>query len=223
MKPRISNQTSRALTLTELLVVIVVLAVLALFLLPAFYDGPVKAPRINCVNNLKQIGLAYYLWSEDHQGKFPMEISVTNGGTRELFSGGSQFQNLVFLNYLVMSNELSTPKILHCQADTNGFAAQNFSEGFNNQNMSYFAGLDAGTNFSQVFLSGDDNFEVAGVPVNSGVSIFSSNAPIAWTSARHKFAGNIGLSDGSVQQVTISGLTNLLHQTGLATNRLAIP
>jgi len=223
MKPRFSNQRNHAMTLTELLVVIVVLAVLAMFLLPAFDDRPVKAPRINCVNNLKQIGLAYYMWSEDHQGKFPMEVSVTNGGTMELFSGGSQFQNLVFLNYLVMSNELSTPKILHCQADTNGFAAQNFSAGFNNQNVSYFVGLDASTNFSQVFLSGDDNFEVGGVPVKSGISIFSSNAPVAWTAARHKFAGNIGLADGSVQQVTISGLTNLLHQTGIAANRLAIP
>jgi hypothetical protein len=51
----------------------------------------------------------------------------------------------------------------------------------------------------------------------------STNAPISWTSARHHFAGNIGLADGSVQQFTIQRLQNALQQTGLATNRLAIP
>jgi prepilin-type processing-associated H-X9-DG protein len=51
----------------------------------------------------------------------------------------------------------------------------------------------------------------------------ATNTSIAWSAARHKFFGNILLADGSVQSVAISGLTNLLHQTGLATNRLAIP
>jgi len=46
---------------------------------------------------------------------------------------------------------------------------------------------------------------------------------LPWTAARHKFAGNIGLADGSVEQTTSSGLNELLHKTGLATNRLAIP
>jgi hypothetical protein len=76
----------------------------------------------------------------------------------------------------------------------------------------------------QAILSGDDNFEINDVPVKSGLLELSSNTPIAWTAARHKFAGNIGLGRRlDFQTVTISGLTNLVHQTGLATNRLAIP
>ena len=147
-----------------------------------------------------------------------MEISASNGGTMGL----ADSQN-AWINYFVMSNELSTPKILHCPADANSFAATNFSIGFNNQNVSYFAGLGANTNSPQAFLSGDDNFAIGGVPVKSGLLEFSTNAPISWTAARHKYVGNIGLADGSVWQVTQNGLRQTLQQTGIATNRLAIP
>jgi prepilin-type processing-associated H-X9-DG protein len=224
VKPRFSNQRNHALTITEVLVVIVVLVVLAIFILPVFYNPPIHAYGINCVNNVKQLDLAYYVWAGDHGGKYPMQISVTNGGTMELFSSKSRFQSLAFLNFLVMSNELRTPKVLYCPADTNSFAAANFSGGFNNQNVSYFIGLNAGINSPQTFLSGDDNFEIGGVPVKSGLLEVPTNTPITWTAARHKLRGNIGLADGSVQLINTSGqLQNALQQTGVATNRLAIP
>jgi prepilin-type processing-associated H-X9-DG protein len=47
----------------------------------------------------------------------------------------------------------------------------------------------------------------------------STDTPISWTAARHKFVGNLALADGSVQQVTQDGLRSAL----VATNRLAIP
>jgi hypothetical protein len=172
---------------------------------------------------LKQIGLAYREWAGDNGDKFPMEISVTNGGTAELFSRGSQFQNLVFLNYLAMSNELSTPRILHCPDDTNRVVATNFGVSFNNLSISYFLGLDASSKNPQTFLSGDDNFEVGGVPIKSGLMEFSTNASIAWTAARHHFSGNILLADGSVQTITSADLQRAFHQTGTTTNRLVIP
>jgi prepilin-type processing-associated H-X9-DG protein len=72
-------------------------------------------------------------------------------------------------------------------------------------------------------LSGDANFEINGVLAKSGLLKISSNAPIIWSATRHKYSGNILLADGSVQTLSNSSLTNWLHQTGLATNRLAIP
>jgi hypothetical protein len=50
-----------------------------------------------------------------------------------------------------------------------------------------------------------------------------TNAPIAWTAERHKFSGNIGLSDGSVQQTTSSSLRSAMMATGFATNRFELP
>jgi prepilin-type processing-associated H-X9-DG protein len=222
MKPNCSNRRSWAFTLVEVSVVLLLLFFMAALLLPLL-ARPRGGGRISCVNHLRQIGIAYRIWEGDNGGKYPMDVSVTNGGTIELFKNGSSFQSFAFLNYLPMANQLSTPKILHCPADTNGFAATDFSSGFNNQNVSYFVGLNADTNHTQAFLAGDDNFEINGVAVKSGLLEFSSNTPIAWSAARHKFSGNILLADGSVQTATISGLTNLVQQTGLATNRLTIP
>jgi prepilin-type processing-associated H-X9-DG protein len=212
MKLRVSNQKTAALTPIEVVVVFVVIAVLALIILPAFYGGPHHPPRINCTNNLKQIGLAYRIWADDHEGKYPLTISVANGGTTE-----------PVVVFQIMSNILSTPKILVCPSDADRVTAKDFQAGFSAKNISYFVGLDADTNHPQALLSGDDNFEISSVPVKSGLLQFSTDTPIAWTTARHNRAGNIGLADGSVQMLSNSGLTNWLHQTGLATNRLAIP
>jgi len=224
MKPRCSHQTNRALTLVEVLVVIAILAVLVVLLPPALADARKKAQLISCNGNLKQIGLSFCVWEGDHGGKSPMQVSVTNGGTMELANGNS-----AWINFAVMSNELATPKIVICPADKTRFFATNFTTDFNNSKVSYFVGLDAVEPepstylYAQRFLSGDENFAGSGVPVKSGLLELSTNTPIAWTAARHKFVGNIGLADGSVQQVTTVGLQTALHQTGLATNRLAIP
>lgn len=146
-----------------------------------------------------------------------MSVSVTNGGVMEILN-----QN-PWMTYLVMSNELSTPKILFCPADTVHFPTTSFSAGFSAQNISYFIGLNADETNPQMLLSGDDNFAIGGVPVKSGRLDLAANMPVTWTAARHHFAGNVAVADGSVQQMSNSGLTNWLHQTGLATNRLAIP
>jgi len=218
MKPRFSNQRNHALTITEVLVIFAVVFFLAIFFLPAFVAQHNRPLRIECVSNLKQIGLAYRIWADDNGGKFPMEISVTNGGTMGLGEGRN-----TWINFLVMSNELSTPKILLCPADDDHIYATNFASGFSGANVSYFVGLDADTNSPQVFLSGDDNFEIGGISVKSGLLQLSTNAPIFWTTTRRKNGGNIGLADGSVQEITTNGLRQALQQTGLATNRLAIP
>ena len=58
-----------------------------------FADAETEAERTQCVNNLKQIGLAIKIWSSDHDDKYPTSL-------------------------MVISNELSTPKILICPGDT---------------------------------------------------------------------------------------------------------
>jgi prepilin-type processing-associated H-X9-DG protein len=219
MKPHLSNQRTIALTLVEVLVVIVVLAVLTAMFLPANNHPNRGASRINCVSNLKQIGLAYRLWEGDNNDKYPMFVSVTNGGTMELIVIGN-----VAACFQVMSNELSTPKILYCPADKDRIVATNFTTDFKNSKISYFVGLDVTNEMNpRILLSGDDNFAIGSIPVKSGLLELPTNTPISWTAARHKFAGNIGFADGSVQEVTTEGFQNALRQTGVATNRLAIP
>jgi prepilin-type processing-associated H-X9-DG protein len=231
MKLRLANQRNQALTRTDVIVVVFVLFLVLVFLLLALpaVNSPKPVP-ISCISNLKQIGIAYRLWEGDNNGKYPMAVSVTNGGAMELVATGN-----ITACFQVMSNELSTPKILLCPADTRRVWATNFST-LNSSNISYFVGLDAAETKPQMFLSGDDNLAISGIPVKSGVLELSTNTPVTWTSlrhvaynshfwtaARHKFVGNIGMADGSAQQFTTDGLQKALQQTGVTTNRLVLP
>jgi prepilin-type processing-associated H-X9-DG protein len=218
MKPRPANQNAVAMTLTEVLVSLVVLAALVLVFLPAFLSDNPRGPRyfrIRCVSNLRQIGIAYRIWAEDNNGNYPMQTSVTNGGAMELTSAGN-----VASCFQVLSNVLGRPEILVCPADKNRILATSFAKSLTRSNISYFVGLDAMDTHPQTLLSGDDNLVVNGTKVRSGILNLHTNDSLAWTGERHGGEGNIGLADGSVQELDGAGLTST---AGLATNRLAIP
>jgi competence protein ComGC len=219
MKPSWQKQRNHAWTMVELWVVIVVLITLVILLLPWLVSTGTSAQHINCVSNLKQVNLSFRIWEGDNNNEYPMGISITNGGGMESVATGN-----VVDCFQVMSNELSTPKILICPADFKRIPATNFDNDFNASHISYFIAADVTNEDNpKMLLIGDDNLAINGTSVKSGLSALSTNFPVTWTATRHRFCGNIAHTDGSVWEVSTMGLQQALQQTGLATNRLAIP
>jgi hypothetical protein len=207
------------MTLIEVLMVLAVVMALVAFMLPRMLRRPMsRAPRIQCVNNLKQIGLAFRIWEGDNKDTFPMFVSETNGGAMEYTTGPNAWRQL-----LVMSNELSTPRLLICPAesDRDRFMATNFTW-LNNSNLSYFIGIVSNDVNPQMILSGDHNI-TNGTSIKKGMLELTVGNPSGWTSEMHKMVGNVGLSDGSVQQLSTVGLQTAAANISPGTNFLQMP
>ena len=183
MKPS-RNHPARAFTLVELLLVLAVLLFLAALFLPGFARAKARSGRMNCRSNLMMVGLAFRTWALDYNDNYPMTVSVTNGGTMELVISG-----MVFNHFLVMSNELSTPKNLVCPNETGSkrAVANTFQNKVpdaltipltNDNQVSYFVGVDADSSRPWMWLAGDRNLAFDGVPAKPGLHAVSTNSAI---------------------------------------------
>lgn len=208
-----TNNSLRALTLIEVLVVVAVVLVLAGVLLPALAKSKAKSSRAGCQNNLKQIGLAVRTWEGDYDDRYPMAVPVRDGG--------SQGSPDASRSFLVLSNWLSNPKILTCPNDIRPPADS--YESLANSNLSYFAGLDADDCFPVMPLAGDRNLVTNGVAVGPGLAVIQKKTLLGWSTAMHHWSGNLCLADGSVSHLDAKGLNDALAKTTLALNRLAMP
>ncbi len=189
MVQRPYNQRSaarRAFTLIEVLLVCAIITILGALFLGAAAKAKLKAQRIACISNLREIGTSYAIFAHEieHQGEFPVRVSTNRGGAWE-FVPHQQAIAEVYQAFSAVANELSTPLLTHCPSDplpaSRSFAA------FDNGNISYFVGTLATPSQPGMVTAGDRNVLV------------SSNNYI-WGPDLHQFKGNLLFADAHVEQ-----------------------
>ncbi|HOY57508.1 MAG TPA: type II secretion system protein [Verrucomicrobiota bacterium] len=100
-----------AFTLIELLVVIAIIGVLASLLLPTLGKAQEAGRLTACLGNLRQIGIALQLYTQDNNNRLP-EMRDRLFGTNAVSSGGSQATIDV-----VLTNHLGSSQVLKCPSD----------------------------------------------------------------------------------------------------------
>ena len=180
------------------------------------------AARIKCVGNLKQIGLAFRIFANEHDNQLPFQTpgltlypSEGNGGNPTIYQNTTNLQT--WQVFQAMSNELASPKVLVCRGDNRwiGSKADHFrqdstnavpysSSGTRNAATSYFIGLNADEKRPTAILAGDRNISVRDkrYRLEPGLTQFDvSTEPKGrqWLHPKNGFHrdGNLVFADGS--------------------------
>ncbi len=231
--PRPSPSQS-AFTRIELAAVLAALALLGCIAISALGNTRSQGDRAACLNNLRQIGLAFQLWASDHGGELPFWTCVNEGGTRIRLCPSPVpippwlgYQNNLWFQYGWISNELVHASALACPADPAAKPAVDFSRspdiGFldgthRGNSVSYFLGLHARAEYPRAVLAGDRNMKfgsynvncASGVTTAVGVDWTGTEYDTEWLPAIHGTVGNVLLKDGEVQSTSSAGLRQVL-------------
>lgn len=118
-----------AFTLVELLTVLAIISVLAAILLPVLSSARGKAREIVCNSNLRQIGLAFRMYTQDYDEAYPWGVDPTDRYTPQIWSTYPSFQAQI--PFMPMIHEALQPyvksrDVFSCQSDS-GYDVEDFT------------------------------------------------------------------------------------------------
>ena len=208
MKSKRIPRLLQAFTRLDLAVLLAVLAMLAGVVLPCLANPWSRSLMVECANNLRRIGQGFHVWASDHGDMFPWSVPVPQGGVvgLEPYKASQCF--------IAISNELRTPSFLVCPTDAAKVRVNRFDPSLGyprDENVSYFAGTLASMTHGRTWLSGDRNVN-PGTSPSPGWLVIYPGSLVKWDATLHAYAGNLLRADGSVHQLTQTGLMQLAAQ-----------
>ena len=214
-----------AFTRTELIATLAAVFVCGLILLPSFASTGSRSEQLGCLNNLRQIGIAFQAWGNDHDDQrpwfVPADVTRNQGGTR-----GHPLMNNAWIHFTALSNYIS-PTVLSDPAEigynkrvahTWSFSPSDgiFNGGFRDNALSYMMGVHTRASEPANILTADRNvqFNSAGTCSYIAGQVLSLEYRLnfrGWTNGNHGEFGNVLLNDGRVEFTASERLRAILQ------------
>jgi hypothetical protein len=201
---------NRAFTRFELLAIILALFAIASVCIPLLANNSFQSNQIACLNNLRQIGIAFQAWGNDHDDRRPWFVFTNEGGSRL-----HPLRDNAFIHFSFLSNHLSSPAVLIDPGETSrnkrlatrwDFSSQGgfLNPGFQNNALSYMLGVHTTLGEANEILLADrhvhfDGFGGCSYGFAQVGNLGSGPYFRGWTNGPHGVAGNLLLNDGRVE------------------------
>ena len=195
-----NQKTNRSgFTLIELLVVIAIIAILAAILFPVFIRAKKNAKNTSCVQQMKQYGLAFIRYTDDHGGGLPHSYSpIWPGGQNEYCWMEAIAPYIQSKNKRPGATFFGCPSALPSEKASNTTYAMSWYHCANNGGK----GANLYNNLTQMARDKKSWFIADAKPYFVGTDYLKWYPPQLYLAFRHNKRANFVFSDGHVKGYT---------------------